>query len=177
MCEERLKEINEAYSVLGDPEKKEAYDAEPQTWVKPRMRAPEGFRGAEVFRRTFQSPLERLMAWVDEEPFWNVFFSRERPWEFRPEPPSLGSFPGKRSAGVKGPSVEVHIQLPASHTQGGQERVISYRVGNRVEEVPVRIPPGVREGTRLRMAGRGLQSPSGGPPGDLVVVVHILPDA
>ncbi|SIS66880.1 molecular chaperone DnaJ [Alicyclobacillus vulcanalis] len=41
--------------------------------------------------------------------------------------------------------------------------------------VDVKVPPGVDTGTRLRMAGYGEQSPNGGPPGDLFVVIHVKP--
>jgi molecular chaperone DnaJ len=39
----------------------------------------------------------------------------------------------------------------------------------------VRIPPGVRDGTRIRVAGKGEDGPRGGPPGDLYVVTRVAP--
>lgn len=42
--------------------------------------------------------------------------------------------------------------------------------------VTIRIPPGVREGTSLRVAGGGQAGPRGGPPGDLFVVIHLAKD-
>ena len=44
-----------------------------------------------------------------------------------------------------------------------------------LEEVTVKIPPGVQDGTRLKIAGGGAPGRAGGPPGDLVVVVEIPP--
>lgn len=45
------------------------------------------------------------------------------------------------------------------------------------ESLKVRIPPGIDEGMALRIAGHGYPSNSGGPPGDLYVLVHSAPDA
>jgi molecular chaperone DnaJ len=39
----------------------------------------------------------------------------------------------------------------------------------------VRIPPGVRDGTRIRVAGKGEDGPRGGPPGDLYVITRVTP--
>lgn len=41
--------------------------------------------------------------------------------------------------------------------------------------VTVRIPPGASEGSRVRIAGQGGPSPNGGPPGDLILVIHVRP--
>jgi molecular chaperone DnaJ len=46
-------------------------------------------------------------------------------------------------------------------------------VERRPREVKVRIPPGVDDGQRIRLAGRGAAGANGGPPGDLYVVVHV----
>lgn len=45
------------------------------------------------------------------------------------------------------------------------------------EPTTVRVPPGAAEGSRLRIPGQGEPSPNGGPPGDLLLVVHVLPHA
>jgi len=45
------------------------------------------------------------------------------------------------------------------------------------EPVTVRIPPGASEGSRVRIAGQGGESPNGGPSGDLILVIHVEPHA
>jgi molecular chaperone DnaJ len=57
-----------------------------------------------------------------------------------------------------------------------RERCLECRGNGRVERekiIELRIPPGVDSGTRLRVTGEGEQGPSGGPPGDLYVVLDV----
>lgn len=179
LCEERLKEINEAYSVLGDPEKKKAYDAD-STTLSPRSPKPARDGGEAVAKSPgfARAPLwERLVTRVFHDPVVNELRLGSTFRNMRSEPLPQMSIGGKRSAGAKGPSVEVHIEMAESHRDRGEERWVSYRVGDRMETVLVKIPPGAVDGTRLRMAGRGAESPHGGPPGDLYIVVHLVPDA
>jgi molecular chaperone DnaJ len=66
-------------------------------------------------------------------------------------------------------------------TCGGRGQVIEHKckkckgsgVERRRRDVKVRIPPGVRDGQRIRVKGRGAAGRNGGPPGDLYVVVHV----
>ncbi len=61
--------------------------------------------------------------------------------------------------------------------RGGEQRLSIARPtaagGVREETVTVRIPPGVADGGRIRLRGKGVADPAGGPPGDLYVIVQI----
>ncbi len=52
---------------------------------------------------------------------------------------------------------------------------LELRAQNSKTPTVVRIPPGAAEGSRLRIAGQGEPSPNGGPPGDLILIVHVEP--
>ncbi|MCS7062691.1 MAG: molecular chaperone DnaJ [Methylacidiphilales bacterium] len=57
-------------------------------------------------------------------------------------------------------------QCPACHGEGRSLRQV---------DIPIKIPPGIQDGTRLRRSGAGEAGLNGGPPGDLYVVVHVQP--
>ncbi len=168
-CEERLKEINEAYAVLGDPDKKRHYDRSMGARVPVRV------------VKTVEIDQEDLDFWDDPfrsliRNFWDSswrFFS-EGSYRKVPEPHEEEVFwGGKRSAGVKGADVQVHITVSEQERVRGVEKDVVYRCGERLERVTVRIPAGAVDGTCVRMAGRGEESPWGGPPGDLRVVIRV----
>lgn len=54
---------------------------------------------------------------------------------------------------------------------GGEGRV------DRAQQLQVDIPPGVDNGTRIRLSGKGEAGPRGAPPGDLYIFVHVRPHA
>jgi molecular chaperone DnaJ len=44
------------------------------------------------------------------------------------------------------------------------------------KKVVITVPPGVDEGTKIRLKGQGAKGPKGGPPGDLLITFHVKPD-
>jgi hypothetical protein len=66
------------------------------------------------------------------------------------------------------------VELEAGQaTQGTQKAITIPAVGGGHQVVTVNIPAGVRDGTLLRLAGKGIPAPEGGPPGDAFVRVRI----
>jgi curved DNA-binding protein len=167
--EERLKEINEAYRVLGDPDRKKDYDRSVGRNVPVRIeragdaplrgaaREEAVRRGLHPFDLFFEMWGRRSPGREEKSRFGETFRGR--------------TVPGKRSAGRKGPPVVVELELTERERREGVEREIRYRIGKRMERLMIRIPPGLPVGGTIRMAGRGEDSPWGGPPGDLVLVI------
>ncbi|TYO98996.1 curved DNA-binding protein [Geothermobacter ehrlichii] len=160
-AEERFKEISEAYAVLSDPEKKRQYDQFGDAAFHQRFSQEDIFRGTdfnEIFREFgFGGGIEDI--------FGSLFGDRQ------------GSFfhGGGRQV-VRGQDYVLKLDIPFRMAVEGGERRVRFRGDQGTEEVQVRIPPGVEEGQRLRVAGRGGHSPGGGPRGDLLLDIHIEPD-
>ena len=70
----------------------------------------------------------------------------------------------------------MNISIPFRLAVQGGERRIDYRDDGRAEQINVRIPAGVESGAKLRVAGKGGPSASGGPQGDLFLQIEIEAD-
>jgi len=70
----------------------------------------------------------------------------------------------------------MQVSIPFRLAIQGGERRIDYRSEGKVEQIKVKIPPGIEPGSRLRVAGKGGISPAGGPAGDLFLQITIDPD-
>ena len=81
----------------------------------------------------------------------------------------------RRSEGILEPLARVARGPGVLAVQGGERR-IDYRTDGRIEQIKVRIPPGIEKGGKLRVTGKGGPHPSGGAPGDLYLQIDIEPD-
>jgi curved DNA-binding protein len=79
---------------------------------------------------------------------------------------------GRRTRGpVKGNDIGAETTIDFVSAVRGTS--LELRAQNSDKPTTVRIPPGAAEGSRLRIAGQGEPSPNGGPPGDLILIVHV----
>jgi curved DNA-binding protein len=160
---ERFKELNEAYAVLSDRDKRARYDALGPDWKSGMdFTPPPGAGRAGAGRARANVGAEE---WEDLGGFSDFFaslFGR-----------SGGRVRDQRRARVVLPGEDVEAELALTLEElirGGRRRV---EVDGRSLEVE--IPRGAREGTLLRLAGRGNPGVGGGAPGDLYLRVRLLP--
>jgi DnaJ-class molecular chaperone len=173
---ERFKEINEAYGVLGDKQKRTEYDRLKNAPVRPDG-MPEGF-DADAFARTFgggfrggRGGAQYSGDFVDlGDIFSSLFGEQARARGGRGADP----FSQTRTRPSRGSDMLGSLDVSFSEAALGTRRTVPTGSGG---EVDVQIPAGVETGGRLRVPGQGAPSPQkNGVPGDLFLDITVTPD-
>jgi curved DNA-binding protein len=176
-AEEKFKTINEAYQVLSDTNQRKKYDelrAQYLQWQQTGSRqqdfdwqnwSAQPDQGVHV---QYANPedLEDLFGSASpySDFFTNIFGQARR----------SGSSSGRAAppSPRRGRDVEYEVDLSLEEAYHGAERLLEID-GHRIK---ASIPPGVRTGTRVRLAGQGEPGYNSGSAGDLYLIVHILPN-
>jgi curved DNA-binding protein len=160
-AEEKFKEITEAYAVLSDPEKKKQYDQFGEAGFHQRYSQEDIFRGFDV------GDLFREFGMGSDDIFSQLFGGGRGRATY---------YGGGRPRQIKGQDYSLQVSIPLRQAATGGERRIAFSHEGQSETLQVRIPAGVESGQKLRVAGKGGPSPTGGPPGDLYLEITVEPD-
>jgi curved DNA-binding protein len=176
-AEEKFKEINEAYEVLSDADKRKKYDELGANWKSGAdFRPPPGyggFGGGQTFRggRTAGGEEFHFGGTGFSDFFEQLFGARMRSADGGPGFGRRGSF-SQEDMAERGADIEGDIMVTLEEAARGSVRTVNVRHGDRKESHQVKIPPGISEGQKLRLAGRGESGSGGGENGDLYLRVR-----
>jgi DnaJ-class molecular chaperone len=203
-AEKTFKDINEAYAVLSDKEKRQKYDALGPDWER---RVQSGYGGG-PYTYTTTYPGSGGGNAADFSDFFESLFGQrgtsgagqQGGFDF-----DLGSIFGRgrgRQTAQRGSDVEQPIDVTLEEAFKGSERAFTLQTQQqcptcggtgvqngsvcptchgagtvpKTKRLEVKIPAGVKEGSRIRVSGEGNPGMAGGSNGDLYLVVHMVPD-
>ncbi|HYL99258.1 MAG TPA: DnaJ C-terminal domain-containing protein [Blastocatellia bacterium] len=193
-AEEKFKGLNEAYEVLSDPEKRTRYDELGENWkAGADFTPPQGWQssGTTVHFGDFSDLFSGAGAQTGFSDFFETLFGGGGRSQAR----------GARGFAMRGQDVEADIELPLEDVDQGATRTITISGaetcpdcgGTGVQKgkvcvnchgagallkprsLEVNVPPGLRDGSTIRLSGQGQPGSGGGPPGDLFLHVKLLP--
>jgi DnaJ-class molecular chaperone len=199
-AEARFKEINEANEVLSDPEKRRKYDELGANWrmYEQAQQQGQGFPGGSPFgfgggqqgawtvnmggsgsgggyRTMSEEEMHELFG--NEDPFSDFFktFFGGGGGGAGPRESTGRARGGRAPRSQKGQDIEHPVELTLEEAYHGATRRVSIKEGGHSRTVDVRIPVGVKDGSRVRAAGEGGAGAGGASSGDLYLQVQVKP--
>jgi curved DNA-binding protein len=180
VAEARFKDINEAYEVLSDTEKRKLYDelgprwqeyqqygADPRTAGQyPSAQSGAGGRQRTQYRTMTEQEMHDLFG--DDAPFSDFFYSIFG---------QQGAGRSPRQAARRGSDLEHEVEVTLEEAATGTQRVLQWQdQDGKTRRIEARIPAGVDDGSRVRLSGQGMPgSGDSALAGDLYLVVRVLP--
>ncbi len=173
-AEEKFKQINEAYAVLSNLEKRKQYDSFGSDAFSQRFTQEDifsgfdlnkifsemGFGGSGVRFSTSSGRGGRKKYYRNSKSdlFSDIFRNAQH----------------DQQMSHKGHDLEYTLNVSLEDSYSGIEKVLSMQKGDKTEEIRIKIPAGIKSGQKLRIQGKGQESIDGGPAGDLYIKANML---
>ncbi|MEW4452203.1 J domain-containing protein [Bremerella sp. JC817] len=172
----KFKEIQNAYDVIGDAEKRKKYDQFGSNYEHMGAGGPGGGPGGFHQWRSqggpggpggsqFEFDLGDLFGGGGGGGFADMFG---------------GGFGGggggrrRQAQPMRGNDLQHDVNVPFKQAmEGGEINLNVRRPNGEMERLTAKIPPGIEDGKKIRLRGQGDPSPNGGPAGDLLIRIHV----
>ncbi len=178
-AEEKFKEANEAYEVLGDAAKRQKYD---QFGAQGQFRNgvdfdPSAYGFGNNVRYEYRQAENS-----DFSDFFNMFFGGSNPFGSFGEDGLFGNKRGRggrftQSRQMKGDDSEAVLKITIAEGFHGAERRIGLRTSDGEKTISLKIPAGIKPGEKIKLSGQGSPGFNGGRNGDLFLKVEFIQPA
>ena len=164
-AEDKFKQINEAHEVIGNPKNRKQYDRLGANWKHgARFEPPPGWSG---------NPFGGQGGHGFSD-FFESFFSGGRGGGGFSFEDLFGGRTNRQPQMRKGRNVEGEISITLEEAVKGTTRAIQVNASEGVKKLDVKVPAGVKKGSKIRLAGQGGPGYNGGSPGDVILKIKLL---
>jgi len=185
-AEEKFKDINEAYAVLSEPKKRKQYDTFGSARFHQRFSQEDIFQGFDI------GDILKDLGFTTDDVFGSMFgrgrrgggrtgrrqrspFGAGQGFDFQ----DIFSQTGRQGFGTqqaaKGSDRTTELKITLEEAASGAKKSVTLTAAGKRQALNVKIPAGIHDGNKLRLAGKGDPGPPGTPPGDLYLVVRVQP--
>ncbi|MBU4271412.1 MAG: J domain-containing protein [Planctomycetes bacterium] len=184
-AKKRFQEIQTAFDVLNNTEKREMYDRYGSSFETQGAGDPRGaYTGSWSPGAGGAGPGGGPAGFnpedIDLSQFLGERFGREMPGgagdifgQFRR---AAGKFRKPSAAPQRGGDLHQELEIPfTTAITGGEVQITVQRPKGKAETLAVKIPPGIEDGKKIRVRGHGQPAPRGGKPGDILLTIRVLP--
>jgi len=184
-AEEKFKEINEANEVLSDPEKRKKYDEMSAYYQQygawpgaGRAAGAQGHDGGRHYQYQTMNEEDLEDLFGGSSPFSDFFETYFHSGFTGAQARRAGARAGQHArTSMAGRDVEANVEVTLPEAYQGTQRVLELsEPDGSTRRLEVKIPAGVDNGSKIRVAGEGQPGIGGGPRGDLFLAISVKPD-